>query len=159
MRNRYNWLLTTEVMMERFETELANPNSTLPYDETHWTRILHDPEYRARLEREAAMERAKAVRDTVLVIGRAVGAVFRGLFRAFAMIAEGSAAVRLYEELSRLDDGALADLGITREQIPQYVVDSMGSATGRRKADLSAIEGGLAGRPVAAEALPSRRAA
>ena len=150
--------------MERFETELAYPDSSFSYDDAHWTKILHDPAYRARLEAEAARQRAEAVRETVAVIGRAIGAVFRGVFRVFTMIAEASAAMRLYEELSRLDDAALADLGIRREQIGRYVADSMDAAAGRRQAvaaesGLAAIDGGRNERPAVADDLPRRRAA
>lgn len=149
--------------MERYKIELANPNSTLLYDDAHWTRILHDPAYRDRLEKEAALLRAEAVRETAKVIGRGIRAAFRGLFRMVMMIAEGSAAVRLYEELSRLDDGQLADLGLRREQISQYVVDSMGGTPSRKKAvpadaALEAIDGGRQA-PANTDEQPHRRAA
>lgn len=149
--------------MKRFKTELANPDSTILYDDAHWTKVLHDPAYRVRLEREAALLRAEAIRETVVVMGRAVGAVFRGIFRLFTMVAEGSAAVRLYEDLSRLDDAALADLGISRERISQVVVDSMDRSPSRKgaapsAAALSAIEGGRSDKPAKADR-PHRRAA
>lgn len=145
--------------MKRLEIDLANPNSSLLYGDVHWTRILHDPAYREGVEREAAQLRAEAVRETVKVMGRGIRAVFVGAFRFFAMIAEGSAAVRLYEELSRLDDATLAELGLDREGIGRHVVDSMGGAPDRVKARLAAIEGGRHNGPAKTEDLPQRRAA
>ena len=163
MRNRYNWLQTTEVMMERFETELAYPNPSVLFDDDALrAKVLYDPEYRAQLEKEAARLQAEAVRRTAMVVGRAIRAVFREVFHLLGMVAKGSAAVRLYEDLSRLDDGQLADLGISREQISQYVVDTMEGPSSRTKAAsvaaLSAIEGGRSERPAKTD-LPHRRAA
>jgi hypothetical protein len=98
-------------------------------------------------------------------VGRAVVAVFRSLFDFFEALAEGIAAAHLYENLSRLDDSGLRELGITREEIGRYVVESMGRRSRQEEvalpaAALSMVDGGH-GEPAAQpdEPLPHRRSA
>lgn len=147
--------------MERFETELAYPNPAVLSSEDYRSLVLYDPDYRARLEKEAARLQAEAVRRTVKAVGRFIGSLVLGSFRMLGMVARGAAAVRLYEELARMDDAALAEIGISRDKISQFVVDSMDSSPSHAKAvtGFSAIEGGLRSKPAASNELPSRRAA
>ena len=160
---RHHWLQTTEVMMERFETELAYANPSALDDAAARVGLFYDPDYRARLEKEAARLQAEAVRRSVVALGRALRAAFLGTFRVLGMIAKGAAAVRLYEDLSSLDDAALANMGITRDGISRFVMDAMDGTLNRKQAvpgpELSAIDGGRSERPVEADDLAQRRAA
>lgn len=150
--------------MERFETELAYPNPAALSSEAYRALVLYDPDYRARIEKEAARLQAESVRRTVKAVGRFIGSLVLGAFRLVGMVARGAAAVRLYEELSNMDDATLAELGISREKIGQFVVDSMDATPSQMKAvtagaGLSAIDGGRRGQPAASDELPRRRAA
>lgn len=73
------------------------------------------------LSAEARRLRAEAVRELASMIGRGIARAVRRLAGAAASsllaIGEALAARRTYEELSRLSDHELADIGLRREDI------------------------------------------
>jgi uncharacterized protein YjiS (DUF1127 family) len=93
----------------------------------------HDAASRPTLEDAYALQararqlqaQAQAVRDGALFLARGVARGVRRLALAtaswFVAAGEALAAKRAYEELSRLSDHHLADMGLTRDDIPAVV--------------------------------------
>lgn len=68
--------------------------------------------------KEAQAERARMIARTLSAAFRAVGRMIGNVVDA---IFEASASARLYTELSRMSDRQLADIGLTREELPSFV--------------------------------------
>jgi uncharacterized protein YjiS (DUF1127 family) len=77
------------------------------------------------LQARARQLQAQAVRDGVLFLARSAASGVRRLALAtaswFVAAGEALAAKRAYEEISRLSDHHLADMGLTRDDIPAVV--------------------------------------
>lgn len=71
-----------------------------------------------RLQAQATKEGLLALARGIAWLGRQVWSGLRGIARSFS---EAQAARRTYEELSRLSDRELADMGLTRSNIPAVV--------------------------------------
>lgn len=140
--------------MERLEAKFADPYFSRP----------HDRERAALLEKEIARLQADVTRQMAASVWRGIRLTARAVGRAFSLVARAVAAQRLYEELNRLDDQTLANLGLTREAIPQYVARSIdgGPATLPDVApatDLGTVDGGALDIPANSDDVPNRRAA
>lgn len=74
---------------------------------------------------EAHRVRAQATSDALLAIGRGIAwlgrQIWAGLREVASSLDKAQAAHRTYEELSRLSDRELADIGLTRSNIPAVV--------------------------------------
>jgi uncharacterized protein YjiS (DUF1127 family) len=74
------------------------------------------------IQARARQLQAQAVRDGAVFLARSVASGVRGLTSTAASwllaFVEALAAKRAYEELSRLSDHHLADMGLTRDDIP-----------------------------------------
>ncbi len=77
------------------------------------------------LEREARLMQARAIRQGLLAVARGVAWLGRWIWSALSEVArsfsEAQSAMRTYEELSRRSDRELADIGLTRADIPSVV--------------------------------------
>ncbi|MDX9861585.1 MAG: hypothetical protein RBS99_11790 [Rhodospirillales bacterium] len=111
----------------------------------------------ARLQREVTQAMAASLWRGVRMAGSVVG-------RFFVLVAKAAAAMRVYNEMSRLDDSTLANLGLRRIDIPQFVAASMDGGAGRWPmaapvAALRTVDGEAPSDTVADNDLTQRRAA
>jgi uncharacterized protein YjiS (DUF1127 family) len=81
-----------------------------------------------RLQTQTTKEGFLAIARGFAWLSRQIWSGLRGVARSFS---EAQAAKRTYEQLSRLSDRELADMGLTREDIPAVVV-----GTFRREPDV-----------------------
>jgi uncharacterized protein YjiS (DUF1127 family) len=83
------------------------------------------PENAYAIQARARQLQAQAVRDSAVFVARSVASGVRWLASTAASwllaVGEAVAAKRAYEELSRLSDHNLADMGLTRDDIPAVV--------------------------------------
>ncbi len=77
------------------------------------------------LEKEVARLQGEITRQMAASLWRGIRKTASAVARIFVLIARAGAASRLYDELNRMDDATLANLGLSREAIPQYVQASM----------------------------------
>ncbi len=99
-----------------------NANENMSFTKVDWFQV------------NAAIQAARAERARIL--GQALRAAFRGLgrlvFGVADMISRAAQSARLYDELSRMSDRQLADVGIQREDIARIVAKSMSDARAER---------------------------
>jgi uncharacterized protein YjiS (DUF1127 family) len=108
-------------MMERHLTGLESLRFPSPYSRDDFS----------LLEKEVARLQAEVTREMAASLWRGIRKTASAVARFFALIARAGAASRLYDELNRMDDATLANLGLSREAIPQYVQASMEDGAGR----------------------------
>lgn len=116
------------------------------------------------VERDAARLQGEVTQAMAASLWRGVRKVASVMGRFFVLVATASAATRIFDELNRLDDATLANLGLSREDIPQFVAASMDDGAGRwptaaPAAALRKIDGEAPSDTVADNDLTQRRAA
>ncbi len=105
--------------MERHLTELESLRFPSPYSRDDFS----------LLEKEVARLQAEMTRQMAASLWRGIRKTASAVARFFVLVAKAGAASRLYDELNRMDDATLANLGLSREAIPEFVVASMEDGT------------------------------
>ena len=101
--------------MERHLTGLESLRFPSPYSRDDFS----------LLEQEVARLQGEITRQMAASLWRGIRKTASAVARFFVLVAKAGAASRLYEELNRLDDATLANLGLNREAIPGFVAASM----------------------------------
>ena len=105
--------------MERHLSELESLRFPSPYSRDDFS----------LLEKEVARLQAEMTRQMAASLWRGIRKTASAMGRFFVLVAKAGAASRLYDELNRMDDATLANLGLSREAIPAFVVASMEDGT------------------------------
>ncbi len=101
--------------MERYLSELESLRFPSPYSRDDFS----------LLEKEVARLQGEITRQMAASLWRGIRRTASAMTRFFVLVAKAGAASRLYEELNRLDDATLANLGLSRDAIPEFVAASM----------------------------------
>jgi uncharacterized protein YjiS (DUF1127 family) len=134
------------------------------YEGTDAYRRIDIDRVRTEAERLRGEAMAEAFRRLGIALARAARVVALGTLTVLQSAMRAAAAARVQRELSNLSDCELARLGITRDDIPRFVMAALDGemAAGdpiRAATELRAIEGARAELARPEGELPRRRAA